>query len=257
VVEGTDAGPAPLLGKRRFNRHCLLAFAGIGCISDAWRIGLSLTGKFPERAACRILNGKTGFLNCWPPGRYEGPRRAPAVFRRAARIHVAQEEDVAMRTYDFAPLWRSSVGFDRLFDLLNDTQRLETQDNYPPYDIVRTGEETYRISLALAGFSPEDITVTLQQNMLTVTGRKTEPATQKPGHEYLYQGIAAREFERQFSLEDHVEVDNASFENGLLQIHLVRRIPEAMKPRRIEIGTGKPTGKGETGKTIDHIRAAS
>lgn len=162
-----------------------------------------------------------------------------------------------MRTYDFAPLWRSSVGFDRLFDLLNDTQRLETQDNYPPYDIVRTGEETYRISLALAGFSPEDITVTLQQNMLTVAGRKTEPATPKSGHEYLYQGIAAREFERQFSLEDHVEVENASFENGLLQIHLVRRIPEAMKPRRIEIGTGKPTGKGETGKTIDHIRAAS
>ena len=162
-----------------------------------------------------------------------------------------------MRTYDFAPLWRSSVGFDRLFDLLNDTQRLETQDNYPPYDIMRTGDETYRISLALAGFAPEDITVTLQQNTLTVAGRKSEAATQKSGHEYLYQGIAAREFERQFSLEDHIEVESASLENGLLQIHLVRRIPAAMKPRRIEIGTGKPTGKGETPKTIDHIRAAS
>jgi molecular chaperone IbpA len=162
-----------------------------------------------------------------------------------------------MRTYDFAPLWRSSIGFDRLFDLLNDTQRLETQDNYPPYDIVRTGEETYRISLALAGFSPEDVTVTVQQNMLTVAGQKSEQATQKSGPEYLYQGIAAREFERQFSLEDHVEVEHASFENGLLQINLVRRIPEAMKPRRIEIGTGKPTGKGDTGKTIEHIRAAS
>jgi molecular chaperone IbpA len=162
-----------------------------------------------------------------------------------------------MRTYDFAPFWRSSIGFDRLFDLLNDTQRLETQDNYPPYDIVRTGEETYRISLALAGFSPEDVTVTVQQNMLTVAGRKSEQATQKSGPEYLYQGIAAREFERQFSLEDHVEVENASFENGLLQISLVRRIPEAMKPRRIEIGTGKPAGQGDTGKTIEHIRAAS
>ena len=162
-----------------------------------------------------------------------------------------------MRTYDFAPLWRSSIGFDRLFDLLNDTQRLETQDNYPPYDIVRTGEETYRISLALAGFSPEDVTVTVQQNMLTVAGRKSEQTTQKSAQEYLYQGIAAREFERQFSLEDHVEVENASFENGLLQINLVRRIPEAMKPRRIEIGTGKPAGKGDTGKTIEHIRAAS
>ena len=162
-----------------------------------------------------------------------------------------------MRTYDFAPLWRSSIGFDRLFDLLNDTQRLETQDNYPPYDIVRTGEETYRISLALAGFSPQDIAVTVQQNMLTVAGRKSEQAVQKTSPEYLYQGIAAREFERQFSLEDHVEVENASFDNGLLQINLVRRIPEAMKPRRIEIGAGKPADRGDTGKTIGHMRAAS
>jgi molecular chaperone IbpA len=162
-----------------------------------------------------------------------------------------------MRTYDFAPLWRSSIGFDRLFDLLNDTQKLETQDNYPPYDIVRTGEETYRISLALAGFSPQDIAVTVQQNMLTVAGRKSEQAVQKTGPEYLYQGIAAREFERQFSLEDHVEVESASFENGLLQINLVRRIPEAMKPRRIEIGAGKPADKGDPGKTIAHMRAAS
>jgi molecular chaperone IbpA len=160
-----------------------------------------------------------------------------------------------MRTYDFAPLWRSSIGFDRLFDLLNDTQRLEAQDNYPPYDIVRTGEDSYRISLALAGFSPEDITVTVQQNMLTVTGRKSEQAPRKSGHEYLYQGIAAREFERQFSLEDHVEVENAALENGLLQINLVRRIPEAMKPRRVEIG--RSFNKGDTGKSIEHIRAAS
>ena len=80
-----------------------------------------------------------------------------------------------MRTYDFAPLWRSSVGFDRLFDLINDTQRLDAQDNYPPYDIVRTGENTYRISLALAGFSPDEITITAQQNRLTVAGSKTEP----------------------------------------------------------------------------------
>lgn len=160
-----------------------------------------------------------------------------------------------MRTYDFTPLWRSSVGFDRLFDLLNDTRRLDGQDNFPPYDIVRTGEESFRISLALAGFSPEDISVTVQQNMLTVTGRKAEQAPEKSDHEYLYQGIAAREFERRFSLEDHVEVENAWFENGLLQIHLVRRIPEAMKPRRIEIG--KELGKGDKGKTIEHIRAAS
>ena len=142
-----------------------------------------------------------------------------------------------MRTYDFAPLWRSSIGFDRLFDLINDTQRLDSQDNYPPYDIVRTGEDSYRISLAVAGFSPEEIAITAQQNKLTIAGRKAdrEPET-RPDHAFLYQGISARPFERQFNLEDHVEVERASFDNGLLQIELVRKIPEAMKPRRIEIG---------------------
>jgi len=138
-----------------------------------------------------------------------------------------------MRTYDFAPLWRSSVGFDRLFDLINDTQRLEGQDNFPPYDIVRTGENAYRISLALAGFSPDEISITAQQNRLTVAGSKAEHT---PEHEYLHQGIAARPFERQFNLEDHVEVEGAAFENGLLQIELARKIPEAMKPRKIGIG---------------------
>ena len=137
-----------------------------------------------------------------------------------------------------SPLWRSSVGFDRLFDLINDTQRSNAQDNYPPYDIVRTGDDTYRISLALAGFSPDEISITAQQNMLTVAGSKAEhQAGPRPEHEYLHQGISARPFERQFNLEDHVEVDRASFENGLLQIELVRKIPEAMKPRRIDIGT--------------------
>jgi molecular chaperone IbpA len=140
-----------------------------------------------------------------------------------------------MRTYDFAPLWRSSIGFDRLFDLINDTQRLESQDNYPPYDIVRTGEDSYRIALAVAGFAPEDITITAQQNKLTIAGRKPESAKASPNREVLYQGISARPFERQFGLDDHVEVRGAWYENGLLQVDLVRKIPEAMKPRRIEI----------------------
>jgi molecular chaperone IbpA len=157
-----------------------------------------------------------------------------------------------MRNYDFTPLWRSTVGFYHLFDLINSIQHAESQDNYPPYDIARTGEDNYRISLAVAGFSPDDITVTAQQNLLTVTGRKSET----PDHEYLYQGISARPFERRFSLEDHVEVASAAFENGLLQIELVRRIPEAMKPRRIEIGTGLPSDKSDKGKARDRIRAA-
>jgi molecular chaperone IbpA len=163
-----------------------------------------------------------------------------------------------MRTYDFAPLWRSSVGFDRLFDLINDTQRLDAQDNYPPYDIVRTGENAYRISVALAGFSSDEISITAQQNRLTVAGSKAE---QKAGptleHEYLHQGISARPFERQFNLEDHVEVEGASFENGLLQIELARKIPEAMKPRRIEIGAAASNRKTEKMKTVDQVRAAS
>jgi molecular chaperone IbpA len=141
-----------------------------------------------------------------------------------------------MRNYDFTPLWRSSIGFDRLFDLIN-TQIPDDQDGYPPYDIVRTGEDTYRISLAIAGFSPDDVSITAQQNLLTVSGRKTE----NPKHEYIYQGVSARPFERRFSLADYVEVAGASYENGLLQIDLARRLPEAMKLRRIEIN--KPGGR--------------
>ena len=138
-----------------------------------------------------------------------------------------------MRTFDFTPFARSAIGFDHLFDLLN-KQSGETSDSFPPYDIVRTGDDTFRISLAVAGFSPCDITVTAQQNLLTVAGRKTET---QPG-QYMYQGISARAFERRFNLADYVEVEDASFENGLLQLNLVRRVPETMKPRRIEISGG-------------------
>jgi molecular chaperone IbpA len=143
-----------------------------------------------------------------------------------------------MRNYDFSPLWRSSIGFDRLFDLIN-SEVPDNQDGYPPYDIVRTGEDTYRISLAVAGFAPDDITITAQQNLLTVAGRKAD----NPDHEYLYKGVSARAFERRFSLADHVEVERATHENGLLQIDLVRKLPETMKPRRIEIATAPATNK--------------
>jgi molecular chaperone IbpA len=136
-----------------------------------------------------------------------------------------------MRTYDFAPLWRSTIGFDRLFDLLDETQRA-SEDNYPPYNIERLGEDRYQISLALAGFAPEEIAITAEQNVLTVEGRKAD----KDQHEYLYQGISARPFKRQFNLADYVQVRAASFDNGLLRIELVREVPEAMKPRRISIG---------------------
>jgi molecular chaperone IbpA len=156
-----------------------------------------------------------------------------------------------MRTFDFAPLYQSSIGFDRLFDLLNGNSAFEEQSDYPPYDIVRSGEDRYCITLALAGFAPGDISITAQRNLLTITGQKSEPTNQ----EYLYRGIPVRSFEKRFDLEDHVEVEGASFEQGLLRIDLIRNIPQAMKARRIEIGSGKKAGKLDNGKSAQ--RASS
>jgi molecular chaperone IbpA len=139
-----------------------------------------------------------------------------------------------MRTnFDFAPYRRSTVGFDRLFNLLEAGARED--DGYPPFDIIKEGEDSYRITLAVAGFAPEQIEVIAQQNQLTVTGKHAE--TDDNG-QYLHRGIAARPFERRFQLADFIEAGAASFENGLLSIELRRVVPEAMKPRRIEIGRG-------------------
>jgi molecular chaperone IbpA len=135
-----------------------------------------------------------------------------------------------MRTYDFSPLFRSTIGFDRLFDLTEAAQRA-AEDTYPPYNIERLAEDRYQISLAIAGFSPGEISVTAEQNVVTIEGSKAE----KPEGEFLYRGISTRHFKRQFSLADYVQVKGAAFDNGLLKIELVREIPEAMKPRRIAI----------------------
>jgi molecular chaperone IbpA len=141
-----------------------------------------------------------------------------------------------MRTYDFSPLWRSTIGFDRLFDLAEAAQRAG-EDNYPPFNIERLADDRYQISLAVAGFSPDEISVTAEQNVVTIEGNKAEKAER----EFLYRGISTRSFKRQYSLADHVEVKGAAFDNGLLRIELVREIPEAMKPRRIAI-SGTPAG---------------
>jgi molecular chaperone IbpA len=139
-----------------------------------------------------------------------------------------------MRTnFDFTPYRRSTVGFDRLFDLLETGARTDLTDGYPPFDLVKDGDDSYRITLAVAGFRPDEIEIVAQQNQLVVTGRKEETSSQEG---YLHRGIAARSFERRFQLADFIEVRSASFENGLLTIALAREIPEAMKPRRIEIG---------------------
>src|ERR1044072_8667459 len=135
-----------------------------------------------------------------------------------------------MRTYDFAPLWRSTIGLDRIFDLLDEIERT-AEDHYPPYNIERLGEDHYQISLALAGFSLDEISVTAEQNVVTVEGDKAD----KTDRDFMYQGISTRRFKRQFNLADYVQVKSAAFDNGLLKIELVREIPEAMKPRRIAI----------------------
>jgi len=141
-----------------------------------------------------------------------------------------------MRTnFDFTPFRRSTVGFDRLFDLLETGHRPETTESYPPFDILRDGEDSYRITIAVAGFRPDEIEIVAQQNQLTVTGKRSDDKDQG---EYLHRGIAARPFERRFQLADFIEAGNAKFENGLLSIQLKRVVPEAMKPRKIEIAGG-------------------
>ena len=138
--------------------------------------------------------------------------------------------------FDFAPFRRSSVGFDRLFDMLeNSSFGASQQENYPPFDLVKEGENQFRIELAVAGFKPDEIDITAQQNVLIVSGRKSEENEQKEG-DFIYRGIANRSFERRFALADHIQVKGADLKDGLLSIDLVREIPEAMKPRKIDIG---------------------
>jgi molecular chaperone IbpA len=137
-----------------------------------------------------------------------------------------------MRMMDFTPLSRATIGFDRLFNMLDDTMQFEQADNYPPYNIEKTGEDAYRITLAVAGFTPDELSITSEPNQLIVAGKKAQTIG---NGEYLYQGIAGRPFRRQFSLADYVKVVSANLTNGILAIDLVRDVPEAMKPRRIEI----------------------
>jgi molecular chaperone IbpA len=143
-----------------------------------------------------------------------------------------------MRGLDFTPYRRSTVGFDRLFDYLENVSRAE-QDNYPPFDIEKLSDDSYRITLAVAGFRREDIDITAQQNMLVISGRRAENRN-RDGN-FLHVGIATRAFERRFELADFVRVTSAELRDGLLSIELVREIPEAMKPRRIDIGSGEAT----------------
>jgi molecular chaperone IbpA len=167
-----------------------------------------------------------------------------------------------MRTnVDLTPFRRSTVGFDRLFDLLESGTSMLTGDNYPPFDLEQDGEDRYRISLAVAGFRPDEVDVTAQQNLLIVSGRKAE---QDDDRNYIHRGIAARSFERRFVLGDYVQVKGADMKDGLLSIELAREVPEEMKPKKIEIGSSsvderKPrlTDRQETANQNERETAAA
>ena len=143
-----------------------------------------------------------------------------------------------MSRFDLAPYRRSTVGFDRLFDMLENQARLNAGDNYPPFNISRSGDDNYRITLAVAGFRPQDIDITAQQNLLVVQGKKREDIDD--GSQLIHVGIANRGFERRFELADFVRVERADLADGLLVIDLVREVPEAMKPKKIPVGGQQP-----------------
>lgn len=144
-----------------------------------------------------------------------------------------------MNGLDFSPLFRSTIGFDRMLRLVDAATRVDsTSLGYPPYDIEKTGDEAYRLTMAVAGFSPGELDITVQQNTLVVSGKSQKNEEQKNGNGYLHRGIARRTFERRFSLADHMKVTGAHLDNGMLHVELVHEVPEAAKPRSIEIGTG-------------------
>jgi molecular chaperone IbpA len=154
-----------------------------------------------------------------------------------------------MRVFDFAPFYRSTVGFDQLFSMLDEVGGAESAaaPGYPPYNIKRSGENAYNISVAVAGFTGPDLSIEVKENTLTIRGNKQSGADEE-SHNLIYQGIAERNFERSFQLADHVQIKGASLENGLLQVDLLRVVPEAMKPRAIPITTAKKVLEGKAAK---------
>lgn len=157
-----------------------------------------------------------------------------------------------MRQYDLAPLYRNTVGFDRLFSMIDQIGSVEAAPTYPPYNIERTGENAYRISVAVAGFTQDDLSIEVKENALTIRGDRKTAADGEARHDVLYQGIAARSFERRFQLADYVQVNGANLEHGLLHVDLVREIPEAKKPRQVPINgrVAQQTIEAKTAETV-------
>ena len=162
-----------------------------------------------------------------------------------------------MRTYDFSPLYRSAVGFDRLARQLESAARSSQENGWPPYNIETTGENAYRIEIAVAGFTPDELNIEAKENQLTVTGKKAANDDASVQKTYLHRGLAERDFERRFQLADYVVVKGADLSNGLLTIDLQRELPEALKPRRIEIATGKALIEGQGASKSDKAKKAA
>jgi molecular chaperone IbpA len=188
-------------------------------------------------------------------GRHKGSgdwQAPPVSGRRSSQI--AHEGGFDMRSFDLTPYRRSMVGFDRLFDLLENSARSTApNENYPPFDLERLAEDRYRITLAVAGFRKDEIDITAQQNLLLVTGKKETAAQDRAN--FLHVGIANRSFERRFELADFVRVQSADLADGLLTIELVREVPETMKPQKIAIGANAQPTAVNDGRTIEHEAA--
>jgi len=165
---------------------------------------------------------------------------------------LLNKENMDMRSFDYSPLYRASVGFDRMMKQLDAASRMDdSATSYPPYNIEKTGDDSYRITMAVAGFGEEDMTVTVKENSLSVVGKKDTAEAEADATAYLHRGIANRTFERRFDLADHIKVVAARLENGLLSIDLVREVPEAMKPRSIKIECLQPA----TAKALENQAA--
>lgn len=182
-------------------------------------------------------------------------QEAPGGFSRALGVLLypcCSSEDVAMGTaFDLSPLFRSSIGFDRIFDLLTRRGWVDAADGWPPYDISKTGDDDYRITMAVAGFSQDELNVTHEPNLLVVAGQKSA----EDNRQYLHHGIAGRAFERRFGLADHVSVTGAELKNGLLTIDLAHELPEEMKPRRIAIENATARLKGDARQVAERQAA--
>src|ERR1700722_2544107 len=208
-----------------------------------------------DRRACIFCGEGARLPLNLPPASQKLPAWGPSDLTAAgvanvwgASRHIAQPRGCAMSNYDLSPFYRSTVGFDRLFSMLDRVASGEQNaPTYPPYNIERTSENAYRITLAVAGFAEDELSVETRENTLTVRGSKETTTNTDGKREVLYQGIAARAFERRFQLADHVVVTGAASENGLLHIDLVREVPEAQKPRTIAINKGA--------KTIQSVKA--